>query len=116
MQDLSFSILIITFLSNFIDVTSINQVTIMASPIEPFVVYNPNQSKLIGLDVEIIENFAKKFNFEVKFIMTNESVLEIFSSDDRTIHFLRSVEHLYELMYTFAKGFAINLFVDSIFF
>lgn len=94
----SFSILSLTFLFNFIEVISINQLKIMASPIEPFVIYNPNQNTLIGFDVKIIENFAKRFNFEAKFVTTNESLLEVFSSDNRTIHFLRSVEHLYELI------------------
>lgn len=78
--------------------TPINQLTVMASEIEPFVVYSPNKSELIGLDVKIIENFAKRFKVKVKFIMTNESLLEIFSSDDRTAHFLRSIRHLYELI------------------
>lgn len=93
----SLSIFTLAFLSNFFEVTSINQLTIMASTIKPFVVYHPNQSTLIGLDVKIIENFAKRFNCEAKFIMTNESLLEIFSSNNRTIHFLCSVKHLYEL-------------------
>lgn len=97
MNNILNSISILTFLSNFLDVASINQLKIMASPIEPFVIYNPNQSTLIGLDVKIIENFAKRFNLETNFIITNESLLEIFSSDDRTTHFQRSVEHLYEL-------------------
>lgn len=74
--------------------TPINQLTIMASVVEPFVTYHSNQSALIGLDVKIIENFAKRFKLEPKFIMTNQSLLEVFTSDDRAARFLRSVQHL----------------------
>lgn len=102
MHYLRFSILLLAILLNSVEVAPINQLTIMASPIEPFVAYSPNQSTLIGLDVKIIENFAKQFKLETKFIVTNESLLEVFSSDQRTASFLRSVKHLYEsINYTF---------------
>lgn len=91
--------------------TPINQLTVMASPIEPFVILSPNKSELIGLDVKIIENFAKRFKVEAKFIMTNESLLEMFSSDDRTARFLRSVKHLYELIHHIQSG--LQLIVRS---
>lgn len=98
MQNERFSVLILVFLINSFGTTPINQLTIMASPIEPFVAFSPNRSTPIGLDVKIIENFAKRFKLKVNFIMTNKSLLEVFSSDGRAVPFLRSVKHLYELI------------------
>lgn len=49
---------------------------------EPFI-YTNNIGKLMGLDVVIMENFARKFNFELKYIEHNISLNEI--SNNREI-------------------------------
>lgn len=110
MQNVRFLILILIFLIKSFGTTPINQLTIMATPIEPFVAFSPNQSTPIGLDVKIIENFAKRFKLKVNFIMTNKSLLEIFSSDGRAVPFLRSIKHLYVLINAVFKLFTRTIY------
>lgn len=53
-------------------------ITVMASVAEPFVIYDRKTSTLKGLDVDIINSFAKKHNLLVKFVLTDEKVNEVF--------------------------------------
>lgn len=80
--------------------SSNRSLTVMAFIAEPFVIYDRKSSTLKGLDVDIIENFAKKFNLHVKFLLSNESLNELFEAgmvkatrDQRQI-FLDSVSQL----------------------
>lgn len=51
----------------------------MASLSQPFVIFDEETSTLKGLDVDIINNFAKKYNFHVDFVIANESLNGAFS-------------------------------------
>lgn len=50
----------------------------MASIAEPFVIYDRKLSILKGLDVDIIHHFAKKLNLDVKFLLTEVNINEVF--------------------------------------
>lgn len=86
-----------TFESNL---SSNRSLTVMAFIAEPFVIYDRKSTTLKGLDVDIIKIFAKKFNLHVKFLLSNESLNELFETgmveatrDQRQI-FLESVSQL----------------------
>lgn len=68
-------------------------ITVLASVAEPFVIYDKNSSIPNGLDVDIINNFAKQFNLQVKFLIANENLNEIFANGDpdRLKSFVESV-------------------------
>lgn len=51
----------------------------MASHAKPYV-FDGGQS-IKGVDVDIIENFARKFNLKVKYIIADEPLREIFSNE-----------------------------------
>lgn len=55
----------------------------LASIAEPFVIYDKETSKLSGLDIDIVTNFAKKVNLQVEFIMANESLKAVLNSENR---------------------------------
>lgn len=65
---------------------------VMASISEPFVIFDSKTSTLKGLDVDIINNFAKKYNLAVEFVIANESLNEAFydknSSGDGIIRYI----------------------------
>lgn len=45
---------------------SSQKLTVLASIVEPFVIYDKETSKLSGLDIDIVTNFAKKINLQVQ--------------------------------------------------
>lgn len=47
-----------------------------------------------GLDMKIVENFGKKFDLQIEYVKTNESLNEIFSSEDRIRNFLKFTQNL----------------------
>lgn len=53
----------------------------------PFV-YRSKTGKLKGLDILIIENFAKKLKFNVKYVEYNTSFNEMFSKEETFKNFL----------------------------
>lgn len=70
-----------SILSNIILLTSVrteNKLTVAFTEQKPFVILNQNGTPS-GLDVLIVQNFAKHFNFELKFLPINQSLSSIFS-------------------------------------
>lgn len=62
------------------------KITVMISSTpEPFV-FSGNQT---GIDISILDSFAKQFDFEINFIQSNESLLEMFASDNSTEVYLK---------------------------
>lgn len=57
-----------------------NKIAVTLSERNPFVIYNPKGNPR-GLDVVIIQNFAKQFNFVIKYVFVNESLNHVFSDD-----------------------------------
>lgn len=53
---------------------------------KPFVFYENRSLK--GLEVDMIENFAKKIKLGIEYIVTNESLNGVFNSEDRAKGFL----------------------------
>lgn len=68
----------------------IQKITIMASQAKPYV-YEEKRS-FRGLDVDIIENFAKKHNLKTEYVSANEPLRSVFNSEDRFNNFSQSVE------------------------
>lgn len=73
---------------HFSDVKSSYEITVMVSQTESFSFYDSNKQSWNGLDIEIVENFAKKINATIKYIVSNESLNGIFSFEDRIKIFL----------------------------
>lgn len=71
------------------------EIVVAFSKRPPFVFYDENGA-LRGLDVSIIENFAKKFNFRIKYNEFNESLNEVFSREETIENILVSVNLRYD--------------------
>lgn len=57
------------------------KITVAISERRPFVTVDQN-GRQSGLDVSIIENFAKKFHFQVEYVKINQSLNSVFSMKD----------------------------------
>lgn len=54
------------------------KISVAVSEQKPFVILDPNGGSPKGLDVLIVENFAKKFNFKIDYYILNASLNYIF--------------------------------------
>lgn len=72
-----------------------NKLTVMVSLANPFAIYDSRTQSLKGLDVILVDNFAKKFNLLPDYVIANQSLNEAFSSDESTERFLLSIKDLY---------------------
>lgn len=63
-------------------------ITVMVSQSKPFAFYENHSLK--GLDVHIMENFANRFKLQIEYILTNETLNEVFSTNDRFEQFLQA--------------------------
>lgn len=70
---------------------SIEKIKVMASHRVPFVIRGENL--LRGLDIDIVENFAKKHQLKMEYFTPNETLHEIFDSEDRFEIFLQINNH-----------------------
>lgn len=61
----------------------------MFSNREPFVIEDKINYVLNGLDVSIMENFAKKFNFKTEYIRSNQPLNLAFHSEEAFQNFTR---------------------------
>lgn len=85
---LTYSMIILSLQS--FEAKSTSNINVMVSHAEPFVYFDVKKQSLKGLDVEIIKNFAKKFNLKINYIVTNETLNEVFSSENRVVRFSES--------------------------
>lgn len=71
------------------DYGSNRKLTILVSQQNPFVIYSEknNSCQPNGLDILILENFALKFDFDIEYLMINETLNEVFSSQKSTEEF-----------------------------
>lgn len=72
---------------------SIRKITVMASVSKPFI-FHENKS-LKGMEIELINGFANKFELNVDYIVANESLKEVFNNVNRSNQFMQSTEHLF---------------------
>ena len=56
------------------------KITVLVSQSKPFAFYENGAFK--GLDVNIVENFAKKFNLNVEYTVPHESLNKMFLAED----------------------------------
>lgn len=57
-----------------------DKIIVAFSERKPFVILN-SKKEPHGLDVIIIQNFAEKFSFDVKYVFVNESLNYVFSDE-----------------------------------
>lgn len=86
---LAFIIIILKITPRFSELKSPNKFTVLVSQTKPFAFYENHSLK--GLDIEIIRNFARKFNLQIKYVILNESLNVAFSTEKRFEDFTRSV-------------------------
>lgn len=59
------------------------EITIMYSIREPFVMESHLKGSMLkGLDVSVVENFARKFQMKTTYIRSNESLNSVFNSEE----------------------------------
>lgn len=66
---------------------SIEKISVMYSDREPFVIEKKHRNAPGGLDVTIMENFAKKLKLKTEYIRSNQSLNLTFFSEDAFINF-----------------------------
>ena len=88
MLQLKWSIVILIFTLKSFEMKPFQTITVMVSQSKPFAFYE-NQS-LKGLEVDIIENFAKRRNAKIKYIVTDAPLKEVFSSEEHFTNFSQS--------------------------
>lgn len=88
MIDPKFLLFVLTFLLYSHESKSIKTITVMVSQSKPFAFYENQAFK--GLDVNIIENFAKKFKLNIKYVLANESLFAVFSTPDKLNNYIYS--------------------------
>lgn len=74
---------------SFFVIASAREITVMVSQMKPFAYYEENSFK--GIEIDILENFGKRFKLNIKYLEANETLNEIFSNHNQTKHFLKSV-------------------------
>ena len=86
------TIFIVIFIFIFIlkpsETKPIQKIRVLVSQSKPFAFYE-NQS-LKGLEVDIIENFAKSRNAKIKYFATDAPLKEVFSIEEHLTSFLQS--------------------------
>lgn len=70
-----------------VDIPSDHKITVALSERKPFTYLDQNGVPK-GLDILIIENFAKKFKFQLDFIIVNSSLNYIFTNEEYLRDFL----------------------------
>lgn len=73
-------------MSTFIEAKSVEKLTVMLSKNYP--------SVLERLEMEILENFKKKLNLKIEYIVVNETLNYVFNSKTRFNRFAKSDEYL----------------------
>lgn len=77
-----------------LEMISSRKITVMVSQSEPFAIFKNENPKFKGLDTTIVENFGRKYHFQIEYIKANESLKEVFSSENRTEIFFESIKDL----------------------
>lgn len=73
----------------------VQKIKVLASVMEPFVIYDGHSRRFTGLDVDILENFAKKIHFEVEFVASTKHLNEIFCKENKSIDVSQLIQDLW---------------------
>lgn len=65
----------------------------MLSKREPFAHHNSENQALQSLDFNMMKNFGKMFNIPIEFVVANETLNEVFSTEDRFKAFAQSSQY-----------------------
>lgn len=84
---------LITFLFTlqFLVINSTREITVMVAQSKPFAFYENHSFK--GLEIDLLENFAKRTKLKIKYHETDENLKKIFSSWQQTEQFLQSMKN-----------------------
>lgn len=74
-----------------VEIESKQKITVMFSQTEPFIHYKKTDRALQRLDFKIMENFGKKFKFDIEYVLANETLNEAFSTEDHFERFAQSI-------------------------
>lgn len=77
-------------LSQSLNSNIMQKITVMGSHAKPYV-FDGRQS-IKGVDVDIIENFARKLNLKAEYIIADEPLGEVFSNEQHFENFSQSAE------------------------
>lgn len=84
-KQLLLAIVILSFVFNPMEMKPAQTINVMFSRIN---------RALHRLDMEIVENFGKKFNLKIEYMMTNVTLNEVFNTKDRFEKFSQSPEYM----------------------
>lgn len=87
----SFWALVFCLISQFDGAEASRKISVMLS--KEWQIEDRKNHALQRLDFQIIENFAKQFKFEIEYITVNETLNDVFSTEDGFVEFLHSIEH-----------------------
>ena len=93
---LKLTIIILAVILQSSESKSLNKLTVMVSQSKPFAFHENGVLK--GLDVNIVENFAKKLILKVNYILANESLNYVFSTEESFDKFAQSIHELYVIL------------------
>lgn len=77
-----------------IEAKPMEKITVLLSQIDPFASHKAENQALKRLDLKIMENFGKWSNLDIQYITTNESLNEVFSTENRFNQFASSIQFL----------------------
>lgn len=80
----SYIVINLILICSIFEAKSTQMVNVMLSQID---------EAFMRLDMKIVENFGKKFNFQIEYITSNESLNEMFSSEDRIRNFFELTQN-----------------------
>lgn len=84
----SFWTFLLCLISQFEEAEPLRKISVMSS--------NEKQTgnhALQRLDSQIVKNFAQHFKFDIEYITINETLNEVFSTENRFDGFLHSIQH-----------------------
>lgn len=75
--------LLVTLFQQISCINHKRELKVMISQRIPFITYQNQSSQPKGLDILILEHFAKTHNFQIEYVKSNESLHEVSKSNKR---------------------------------
>lgn len=92
----------------FAELGSYRKITVAVSERIPFVVLDQNET-LMGLDVQILENFAKKFKLQIDYVIVDASLNYVFSNEQEFRKFSMQTNLRYFLrIFSYFQSFSFS--------
>ena len=91
MAPLKLAIIALVVILQLTEAKSLDKLTVMMSQANPFAFHENGVFK--GLEVKIVENFAKKFKLNVRYIHATESLNEMFVTEGRFVNATKAMRY-----------------------